>query len=101
MNFIEAVNSGKRFRPKGDITYFSKKEAVEGRLHWSMESLLGEWEVELSEVEGWVNVYKSKNYPFLIGDSYETKKEAELLGRDKDRIACIKIKFREGEGLSK
>lgn len=56
------------------------------------------------ELEGWVNIYPWNGvlYPFKLGSNqahaFETKDEADAEARP-DRIACIKIKFKKGEGL--
>lgn len=57
------------------------------------------------ELEGWVNIYPWNGvlYPFKFGGNsqahaFETKDEADAEATP-NRIACIKIKFKKGEGL--
>lgn len=49
MNFLEALKSGKRFRPKG-LNFPDKawedQESHEIEYGWDLETMLGEWEVE-------------------------------------------------------
>lgn len=49
--------------------------------------------------EGWVNVVKSLDGKFhqLILEQHDTKEDADWCAQD--RIACVRIKFTEGEGL--
>lgn len=54
------------------------------------------------KIEGWINIYKYKCHvpiEYTSGDIYTTREAADL-GASFDRIACIKVSFTEGEGLS-
>jgi hypothetical protein len=53
------------------------------------------------ERSGWVNVYHRSNGYFSPGPSYETQAEASAAAVQAGgkRIACIHLKFREGDGL--
>lgn len=46
-------------------------------------------------IEGWINIYASNSY----GEIYETRARADTYSTF-GRIACIKIRVTEGEGLT-
>lgn len=51
------------------------------------------------ELSGWVNVYGEGHYTGCRYEMQETKQKADQAASD-NRIACIEIKFRKGEGLN-
>lgn len=52
------------------------------------------------EREGWVNVYAAPaGSPFSVGVAYADKQDADAQTAVGGRIACLHIKFTEGEGL--
>ncbi len=91
------------------------------RVHGAVKTPRGEWDIEwwhedgttsggvldhprdLIEVkperEGWVNVYPGGQSRVLLGQIQATKEEAERISVGDARIACLHIKFTEGEGL--
>ena len=46
--------------------------------------------------EGWINVYPNNG---MMGPLHSTKASAILAGDSDRKIACIKIKYTEGEGI--
>jgi hypothetical protein len=48
------------------------------------------------EIEGWVNIYSTDKQFLYI---HETREIADKEAKGSQRLACIKIKFTEGEGL--
>lgn len=45
--------------------------------------------------EGWVNIYSHSE----VSQIWETKEKADMAAAKSARVACIPIKFTEGEGL--
>lgn len=50
--------------------------------------------------ELWLNVYSFQDEGFVVG-AYKIKSDADHGQCRKNRIACVKISFEEGEGLEK
>lgn len=79
-------------RPDG--TEFAGQYTIDG--HFYTDSQLSSSDLVNIPVEheGWVNVYSGGAF----GVIHETKEQADKKS-DRHRIACIHIKFKEGEGL--
>ena len=62
--------------------------------------LIEPW-VEPVEHEGWFNVYESSNNGFVFGMAVAQSREACDVESNtlRERIACIKINFKEGNGI--
>lgn len=55
--------------------------------------LIGEW-VEPRSGTLWVNVYEH-----MVSSNFLTKERADICASNKTRLACIEVKWTEGEGL--
>lgn len=73
MNFLEALKSGKRFRPKGRTGWWcpdvvEKGMDLDGTMPFSFQEILGEWEVEETPCEHEPAADRIKIIPRLDGD---------------------------------
>ena len=77
---------------KSETTVYYKKN---GR--WLADNQ-DEWDLFFAPIkrEGWVNIFKDEDLPFINGDIYESKDKAEeeAIG-EPDYIATIKIEWEE------